>query len=302
MREVIVTHARGARRIGLIVILISSAAFLGCTCSSSHGVQELVDADPERQPGLDMAPPTPPPPMPPGPPECWPDDARAQVCPNVVCDGPPTWHWNGDRCFPIECGTCAGTDCNRGTTGHDQCEMAHQVCAPSLCRSTGGIWMWWSQECGHYACGLPPPQKCTVPTPGCNCGLSQRFDVERGCVAAPECPVFSGTEDALCRHTGGSWENTCCHSDCGETCPEPCSTPACTCGPHQRFTSDGCVEVAECFERRLRQSCDENTRCDPGLICCSGCGGGVCDPPVCAPPICDREGRIDECGNGATDP
>ena len=232
---------------------------------------------------------------------CDAEDAAAALCPETECDGPPTWHWNGDDCVPISCGTCVGADCARASSSADACWAAHAQCAPARCRTTGGEWRFWGPACGHFVCGAEPPAICEAPVPVCDCGPRRRFDEAAGCVAEPSCPVGPPAREpeAACLATGGTWGDFCCHSECGERCLEDCVTPACDCGSGRVFESDGCVARARCFEgRREGEICDGDARCMPGLICCERCGGAGCFGPArCQRAVCDDDPDTDLCGN-----
>lgn len=231
---------------------------------------------------------------------CDPEDARAAVCPELLCDGLPTWHWNGDSCVPIECGACEGSDCADAPRSQAECEAAHATCEAALCERTGGEWLWWAEECGHYECGVPPPALCLVGMPTCQCGDRQRFDPTLGCVDT-ECPeVDPLPPDELCRSTGGTWGNFCCNSVCGQYCEAACAAMACHCpGETEVFDSiRGCVQGHECFERELGERCHPRARCEAGTICCDRCGGAGCEgEPRCVVPTCDDDPSTDTCGN-----
>lgn len=231
---------------------------------------------------------------------CDPQDARAEICPELLCDGPPNFYWQGDRCVVVDCGACVGADCGTTWGSLEACEAAHASCEAQLCRSTGGDWRWWAEECGHYTCGFPPPIDCFVGGPVCDCGLGQRFEPGVGCVDA-DCPTFPPRPDreTLCLDTGGRWENTCCDSVCGELCADACTAPACNCGPLEIFDEAfGCQRATRCYERRAGESCHDGARCADGTICCDRCGGAGCEgAPRCVPPVCDGDESRDECGN-----
>jgi hypothetical protein len=233
---------------------------------------------------------------------CDPEDAQAELCPGALCDGPPSWHWNGDSCFAIECGACTGSDCARGFPSEAACAAAHATCEASLCRSTGGTWMWWTEECDHYACGVAPPAICVVGRPVCNCGSDRAFDDVLGCVPA-HCPKPLPTRQAVCEATGGTWGPICCDTVCGEYCPEPCASDACDCGPGREFLEGGCTHTARCHERRIGETCADDTRCPSGSICCQSCGGPGCfGPRTCRAPVCDDDDCTDLCGNRCDSP
>ena len=235
---------------------------------------------------------------------CEPEDARERSCPDSLCDAPPTWHWNGDSCVPIECGKCEGADCAGAPRSRAECEAAHAACEPVLCERTGGEWLWWAEECGHYECGVPPPVECLIGQPVCRCGFHQRFDPELGCVDMV-CPSIEAVApEDLCRGTGGEWGAFCCNSVCGERCALACAAMACHCpGPTEVFDSvRGCVPGHECYERELGQTCYPGTRCAPGTICC-GCEGPTCGgAPTCVAPVCDGDPTTDACGHDALAP
>jgi len=242
-----------------------------------------------------------------GPPSsCDPDDAAAVTCPEYLCDGPSTWHWNGESCFAIDCGACAGADCDRGTVSMADCISAHALCTPSLCQSTGGAWLWWAELCGHYECGRPPPEICETGYPGCDCGSFRRFVDGVGCVDEPECPIPEpATPAELCRATEGTWTRSlCCHTTCGAVCPALCDSDACDCGPWRVFDEGrGCIDSPLCHERRVGGACDGAVRCEAGMICCLRCSGIGCPgPAVCQTPVCDADPYTDECGNDSRIP
>jgi hypothetical protein len=229
---------------------------------------------------------------------CAAQRAEHMLCAGV-CDGPPTWHWNGDDCRAIECGACTGEDCGRGWSSESACLEAHATCAAALCRATAGTWMWWAEECGHYACGQPPPAICEVGFPVCDCGTTRRFDPVLGCVAA-DCPEIDPLEpELLCRGSGGSWENICCHTECGDLCGDDCAAPACNCGAGKTFDLErGCIDTQRCHERSIGESCAGEARCQEGALCCERCGGAGCfGTATCTAPVCDEDEHTDLCGN-----
>jgi hypothetical protein len=105
----------------------------------------------------------------------------------------------------------------------------------------------------------------------------------------------------LCGATGGTWTTgICCHTVCGQFCPEPCASDACVCGPLQIFDAvRGCVDATQCHVHGVGQECGSAAlRCADGLICCEHCGGAGCDPHMtCTAPVCDSNPNIDVCGN-----
>lgn len=230
---------------------------------------------------------------------CSADEVAAALCPEVICDSLPQWYWNGDTCFPIDCGACTGLGCDGGDADEASCIAAHEGCEASLCRNTGGTYRWWAEDCGHWECGRPAPVDCEVGAPSCDCGVSRSFDEATGCFDDPTCPPpIPAPEEVLCRESGGAWETICCHTDCGEICPEPCVSPACNCGPGRVFEGvRGCVEAAHCFERGAGQTCAPEARCEANTLCCEHCTGAGCSgPPTCEPPVCGDE-TVDVCGN-----
>lgn len=233
-------------------------------------------------------------------------DARRDPCPEVLCDGPDQWYWNGDGCFVLDCGSCTGDDCDRGVFSEAECIAAHATCEPTLCRDTGGEWMWWAQECGHRQCGQPAPETCLVPFAGCDCGPMANFVPGVGCQNDVACTMGPmPTREELCTGSGGSWEGICCDTVCGEFCPLPCVNDACNCGPGRVFVDGrGCLLATECFERTNGQSCVMGqSRCEDGTICCDRCGGAGCaNDPRCVPPTCSDDPNIDECGNNLLAP
>ncbi len=82
-------------------------------------------------------------------------------------------------------GDTSGTAESSGGSGGDQ----------ELCESTGGVWD--PAACGHYVCGLP--QECQAVIPGCDCGLSNNFEVKVGCFPAADCaPVEFACGESTC--------------------------------------------------------------------------------------------------------
>lgn len=242
-----------------------------------------------------------------GPPlaSCDAMDARQIVCPEVTCDGGPGYFWNGDSCYPVDCGACEGIDCALAAT-LDECISAHAGCESAVCLATGGQWMWWSDECEHYVCGRPPPVDCVVGVPVCDCGAYRSFDLERGgCYADTTCPTAEPiTREELCTTTGGTWENICCDTECGVFCDADCAAPACNCGPGRVFEeARGCIDSVRCHERRAMETCTPDVRCEAGTICCDACSGvGCTGEPRCVPPVCDDDPNTDECGNNLLAP
>lgn len=237
---------------------------------------------------------------------CGIQDARTIVCAPGACDGPPTYFWDGSRCFPIGCGECEGADCDNGFGALAECEAAHQLCDAALCRASGGDWLSAPLYCGHHICGEPGLAICEVPTPACNCGASSAFEPGIGCVVSESCPPPDPTlsPEGLCTSTGGTWANTCCPSTCGVPCSAECLAPACTCGALQIWDEDvGCIDSSTCMERNQGEVCTVDTRCHDGLICCQHCGGAGCAPDAtCEWPTCDADPNIDQCGNNLLAP
>jgi len=236
---------------------------------------------------------------------CVADDAASIICADIVCDEGPRWYWNGDSCFPVECGTCTGEDCERGAFEESECIGSHAACEASLCRDTGGSWRWWSEECEHWRCGFELPAACEEGRAVCDCGAYRSFDPESGCHDDDTCPIAEPISDEeLCGVTGGSWEGICCHAECGVPCGDGCVNPACNCGPTKVFDpARGCVESSRCYERNERETCEGVARCEGGTICCQDCGGAGCvGPPTCRFPLCDEDETIDMCGNNLLAP
>lgn len=238
--------------------------------------------------------------------DCDAMDARRDSCPAALCDGPDQWYWNGDRCFALDCGSCTGDDCDRGVLAEAECVAAHATCEPTLCRDTGGDWMWWALECGHRVCGEPSPEDCFVPYGGCDCGPMANFVEGVGCQNDPACTMGPTlTREQLCTTSGGTWEPICCDTVCGEPCTLPCVNDACNCGPGSVFVDGrGCRLATECFERTNGQSCVMGqSRCEDRTICCDRCGGAGCaGDPRCVAPTCSDNPDIDECGNNRLAP
>lgn len=235
---------------------------------------------------------------------CRAEDATAMTC-ALTCDGPPSWHWNGDRCAPIDCGACVGDDCAPAPHTEAECVSAHATCEASLCRATGGDWLWWAEECGHRVCGAPVLATCEAGFAICDCGPSESFVPGFGCQTDASCgDPPPRTREILCTDTGGSWENICCDTTCGVRCAAECLAPACNCGAMRIFDdARGCREDAECFEPALGASCPSGARCPDGTICCDTCGGAGCSGmPTCRAPVCDADPTIDECGNNLLAP
>lgn len=220
-----------------------------------------------------------------------------------LCDGPDQWYWDGERCTQIDCGACRGEDCGLGVLSESECLSAHASCVPELCRSTGGDWLFFAEECGHYECGRPVPATCLIGMPVCDCGVGRSFVDGVGCAANDACLTLTTPPETLCTSTGGTWANTCCPSVCGVPCSAECLAPACTCGPFQIFDADrGCIEAVQCHDDRAEgETCGldtERARCADGLLCCQRCGGAGCvGEPTCRAPVCDDTGRLDVCGN-----
>lgn len=241
---------------------------------------------------------------PPPPSSCEAQDARELTCPAGICDGLDSWAWDGERCRFISCGTCEGADCGALPHTREACESAHASCVPALCRDTGGEWLFHTEECEHYVCGLPQPATCLIGMPVCDCGSGRGFVDGVGCTEIEGCPeVDPLPAETLCGDSGGTWTpGICCHTSCGVFCDEDCAAPACVCGPLETFDSErGCVDDVLCHTRTVDQTCttgNDQLRCEDGLICCQDCGGAGCDPtPHCRAPVCDANPDIDECGN-----
>ncbi len=234
---------------------------------------------------------------------CDPEDARVEFCPASLCDGPSSWHWDGDHCFEADCGTCRGSDCDAGAVSLAECQAAHASCDVSLCRDTGGTWAWWRPVCGPYRCGVAPPADCEVASPGCGCGSSGQFVPGVGCQPDTACPELPPVpEETLCTSTGGAWSvGICCPTVCGVPCAAACAAPACDCGPTEIFDPDrGCEVGQRCVERLLGESCAADSRCEDGTICCDSCGGAGCaGTPTCKVPVCSDDPNIDSCGNNS---
>ncbi len=230
----------------------------------------------------------------------------AEAC-RPLCDGPDQWYWDGERCVRFDCGECVGEDCGLGVVSEAECASAHASCEPELCRATGGDWLFWAEECEHYRCGAPQLASCLIGRPVCDCGPGRVFDAAVGCVSEGTCPDPLPSPEALCRATGGAWENVCCPSHCGVPCAAACAALACTCGPFEVFDDTrGCVESSECHDGRMvDQTCTTEgvVRCADGLICCQDCGGAGCfGEPTCRAPTCDPSGMLDVCGNNRLAP
>jgi hypothetical protein len=293
----------------LALVLSVAAALAGCSSShvdtppspdSGEGDLGTLDAG-ANDAGPDAAP------ADGGPPSsCSAQDAREIACPPAICDGLDGWYWNGDRCFSIPCGTCEGADCSSRVFSQAECEAAHATCQSTVCRATGGDWLFWAQECGHYVCGHSVPAMCLVGYPVCDCGPTSVFDPALGCVADPACLTDppTPTREALCTGSGGSWEGICCDTDCGDFCPLACASLACNCGAGKIFDdARGCIGATRCHERTLGQTCAPDARCASGTICCQSCGGAGCfGPATCRAPTCSTDPAIDECGNNRMAP
>lgn len=239
---------------------------------------------------------------------CAPMNASALVCPGPICDGLDPVVWDGERCVQIDCGTCVGADCGRAYRSMAECTAAQHACVPELCRSTGGDWLFWAEECLHYRCGVSVPAECLVGQPVCNCGALNVFDPVRGCIPDPTCVGDDPPPDEiLCTSTGGRWEGVCGPSHCGTPSPLACAALACTCGPLEVWDRiRGCVESSECHtNREVGQGCstDGSIRCQDRLVCCQSCGGAGCfGDPTCRMPTCDPSGVLDTCGNNRMAP
>lgn len=257
--------------------------------------------------GLDVGPDAPSPVDAPAAFTCEADDAHAVVCPEALCDGPDSYAWDGERCLRIDCGACEGTACSALPRSLAACEAAHAACVPQQCRATGGEWLFFTEECFHYECGLPQPAPCLVGMPVCNCGSGRSFVDGVGCQDDPTCPeVDPLPPETLCGSTGGTWTpGICCHTTCGQFCDLDCAAPGCVCGDTEVFDPiRGCVPGLECFEREVGETCGVlGMRCVDGLLCCQHCGGAGCAPDMtCEAPICDADPTIDVCGNNLLAP
>lgn len=233
---------------------------------------------------------------------CDAQDANEELCPAYLCDGLDRWYWNGDRCFSIPCGACRGTDCEAGLSSQTECETLHSECEPTLCRATGGDWLFWAQECLPYRCGLAVPADCAFGRPVCDCGPRSVFEPGLGCVLDAGCMIEPPmpTRELLCTGTFGTWENICCDTVCGAFCPLACASLACNCGAGRVFDdARGCIEATRCFERGLGETCnDPRARCATGTLCCQSCGGAGCfGDATCRAPTCTADPAIDLCGN-----
>ncbi len=237
---------------------------------------------------------------------CGAMDARRIACPELLCDGIDLWYWSGDRCFSLDCGACEGADCDRGFVSEADCRAEHAECDASLCQASGGEWLFWGEECGHFVCGVAPPQICVIGVPVCDCGPEQLFVPGVGCQFDVSCTMRpGGTREELCLMSGGTWEPICCDTECGEYCPLPCTSMACNCGPGRVYEDGrGCVQATRCYERAATESCGlPGARCEDGTICCDRCGGAGCEGrPTCRPPVCSDVPEIDECGNNRAAP
>jgi hypothetical protein len=222
------------------------------------------------------------------------------ICPDSLCDGRPSWYWNGDSCVMIDCGACAGSDCaSAAFFSESECMAAHAGCEATLCRASGGTWVWWAPECAHYECGHPVIRECYARQPVCDCGPYRNFEPAIGCVDA-DCPdPEPATREQLCRATSGIWSDICCDTVCGAPCDALCDAYACDCGIGREFeTTRGCVDTARCHERLPGEACSGVSRCQSGTICCQHCGGAGCwGEPTCDAPHCPPDEGFDECGN-----
>ncbi|MFK7984711.1 MAG: hypothetical protein AB8I08_01690 [Sandaracinaceae bacterium] len=236
-----------------------------------------------------------------GAPSCDPQDAAEEPCNDVVCDALDSWYWDGGTCNPVSCGTCVGDDCGLGYGSLEECEAVHSTCAAQLCTDTGGEWRWWDEVCGHYTCGFRAPDSCEVGQPACDCGLNQTFEPGVGCIDV-DCPDVDIDREVLCTTTGGSWDDICCDTVCGEYCADACIAPACACAADEVFHPvRGCERGLACMERNVGQSCTPDARCEAGSLCCDTCGGAGCaGTPMCRLPTCS--GDVDLCGNNPDAP
>jgi hypothetical protein len=240
-----------------------------------------------------------------GPVSCSAQDAQAMLCPSAICDGFDSWAWDGSRCVRIDCGTCVGADCAGLPHTEAECSARHAGCEASLCRATGGDWLFWPAGCGPTQCGQPSPALCLVPVPLCDCGNGRSFGAA-GCFDDPRCPVVDPLPpETLCTTTGGTWSRgICCPTRCGQACGADCAADACTCGALQIFDPvRGCIDAAECHVIANGGVCNASTRCQDGLICCQHCGGAGCAPDMtCQAPVCSSDPNIDVCGNNRLAP
>ncbi len=292
-------------------LLLCALAVVGC--SESHGVSDQNDGGsaPDSPFWTEDAPRSDAPYWAPDAPvwvdagpanDCSAQDAHEAVCPGAVCDGLDSYAWDGERCVPIDCGACMGTDCASLPRSQTICESNHASCIPEMCRATGGEWLFYAQECLPYQCGRPQPAECLVGMPVCNCGDGRSFDPARGgCFDDTTCPVVDPLPpEQLCGATGGAWtDGICCPSHCGEPCALACTAPACVCGPLQVFDAErGCVDDAACHVASFGGECSDQVRCPDRQLCCQSCTGAGCDPVRhCIAPVCDADPQTDTCGN-----
>lgn len=219
--------------------------------------------------------------------DCSPMEVADDMC--VDCTGPMFLgaFWSGMECFELRGCACTGDGCHRAFASVPECELVQDTCEAHLCQETGGTW-YPSQmcgPCGHYTCGLPPPEDCC--DEGCDCGPGRSFDPATGCFD-DDC-----TPSQNCTATGGTWyplEECRCEFFCGEEVLCSDCMEACDCGEFRVFDPDqGCLFDADrCGEPDEEALCTgTGGRWAEG----EGCGHFTCGQPnltdTCVMPGCD---------------
>lgn len=178
-------------------------------------------------------------------------------CGHYVCGERPTCRALIPGC---DCGTDANFEGGVGCVTDAACVSAPD--AQALCQKTGGTWE--ELTCGDYVCGARPTCKAIIP--GCNCGLEQSFDPQRGCYDDTQCD----DPELLCELTLGTWDTAACgHYTCGV--PNTCEAliPGCDCGTSSIFN-----DLAGCITSQKCKACPDPR--DPAVNYISP------DPKVCA--------------------
>jgi hypothetical protein len=210
---------------------------------------------------------------------------RDAGCGDTVCGLPPPLF-----CLrPADLCDCGPSKRFEEGTG---CVYDATCTAEQACNATGGRWVLTS----GIVCGEPVDGDGDSGRPGftCACGRGRRFDVGTvttgavGCLGGDVDCAEANAED-LCATTGGSWENICCPTRCGDECLAECLAPACRCALNQVWDDAlGCVDSAECTRLVLGDSCRVGElECEGGTVCCSG---GIPDSATCEAPVCSTFG------------
>jgi hypothetical protein len=197
-------------------------------------------------------------------------------------------YWSGMGCTELWGCQCAGDGCGRRYASVAECELLHGHCDATLCTETGGDWYpgHMCGPCGHFRCGIAPPEDCC--SEGCDCGPGRSFAAGVGCAEDPTC-----TAEQACTASHGTWhpiEECRCEFRCGEELLCTDCMEACDCGPARVFDEErGCVfDESECGPPTQQALCEATGgRWTVG----EGCGHFTCGRPnllePCVMPGCD---------------